>query len=88
MGFFKLALAASSYCADRPLRHSRSASGVVSQITTTFLNGQSRLRSTLRLTFSSPRVIRVMKSSIAFSARKGSWGGAANQSGIPTTSVP
>ena len=88
IGFSRLVLAASSYSAHLPLRHSRNACGVVSDITMTFLNGQSLLLSTLCLTASNPSVVRAMKSSTAFSAREGSSGGTANHSGMPTTSVP
>ena len=87
-GFARLALAASSYCADLSSRQARNASGVVSHFTMTFLKGQSRLLSTLRLTSSNPSLVRVVKSSTAFSARNGSSGGTANHSGMPTTSVP
>ena len=78
IGFSRLVFAAASYSAHLRLRHSRNACGVVSYITMTLLNGQSRLFNALCLTSSNPRVIRVMKSSTAFSARKGSSGGIAN----------
>ena len=69
-------------------RQARNASGVVSHFTMTFLKGQSRLLSSLRLTSSNPSFVRVVKSSIVFSARNGLSGGTANHSGMPTTNVP
>lgn len=65
-GFLTLALVGSSLSTGLALRYADHACGVVSHATITFLNGRFSLLSTLCLTSSSPRTVRVTKSSIAF----------------------